>query len=61
MSPVPGLSGNIYRLTVFVPNPADLVATNPALKNFQFPPTVGIILTICSTEQSVRISISIRQ
>ena len=37
IAPVEGLPGNVYRLSVYVPDPATLVKNNPDLKNFQFP------------------------
>ena len=36
--PVDGLPGNVYQLSVFVPDPAVLAQNNPDLKNFRFPP-----------------------
>jgi uncharacterized protein (TIGR03437 family) len=36
--PVSGLPGNLYQLSMFVPDLATLAANNPDLKNFKFPP-----------------------
>ena len=40
IGPVKGLPGNVYQLSVFVPDPATLVNNNPDLKNFKFPAAV---------------------
>jgi uncharacterized protein (TIGR03437 family) len=37
IGPVDGLVGNVYRLSVTIPDPAALARNNPDLKNFQFP------------------------
>lgn len=37
MGPVNGLPGNVYQLSMYVPDLATLVADNPDLKNFHFP------------------------
>ena len=36
MGPADGFPGAVYRLTVYVPNPAALAASNPYLLNFTF-------------------------
>jgi hypothetical protein len=46
IGPVNGLPGNVYQLSVFVPDPAALAISNPDLKNFQFPPQSGIQLVM---------------
>ncbi len=46
IGPAAGLPGNVYQLKVYVPNPADLVKNNPDLKNFKFPPQVGVKLVM---------------
>jgi len=38
IGPVNGLPGNVYQLSVFVPDPAELAKNNSDLKNFKFPP-----------------------
>ncbi|MEP6537269.1 MAG: SBBP repeat-containing protein [Bryobacteraceae bacterium] len=40
--PVNGLPGNVYQLSVFVPDLATLVNNNPDLKNFKFPPQSSV-------------------
>jgi uncharacterized protein (TIGR03437 family) len=42
IGPVAGLPGNVYQLSVFVPDPAALANNNPDLKNFKFPAQSGI-------------------
>jgi hypothetical protein len=46
-------------LTVLVPNPAAMVATNPNLLNFTFPLQVPVVLQIdgASTQNGLAISI----
>uniref|UniRef100_Q01W23 IPT/TIG domain-containing protein n=1 Tax=Solibacter usitatus (strain Ellin6076) TaxID=234267 RepID=Q01W23_SOLUE len=44
VGPVAGLPGNVYQLSVFVPDPAVLANNNPDLKNFKFPAQSGIQL-----------------
>lgn len=46
IGPVNGLPGNVYQLSVYVPDPAALVANNPDLKNFHFPAQVPIQLVM---------------
>ena len=41
--PVSGLPGNVYQLSVYVPNPA---VTRPDLPNFHFPPQVSVRLVM---------------
>src|SRR4029077_5672362 len=38
IGPVNGLPGNVYQLSVLIPDLATLVNNNPDLKNFSFPP-----------------------
>jgi uncharacterized protein (TIGR03437 family) len=60
MGPVQGLPGSVYQITVIVPNPASLVANNPNLLNFKFPPLVGVVMQIdgASSQNGIAISIS---
>ena len=59
MDPVAGFPGAVYQLTVLVPNPAAMVATNPNLLNFTFPLQVPVVLQIdgASTQNGLAISI----
>ena len=45
-APLAGFPGNVYRLSVLIPDPAALAARNPDLANFHFPPEVGVRLVI---------------
>ena len=42
IGPVNGLPGNVYQLSVLVPDLATLVNNNPDLKNFKFPPQSSV-------------------
>jgi uncharacterized protein (TIGR03437 family) len=42
--PVSGLPGDVYQLSVFVPDPSTAANFNPNLLNFKFPPQVGVKL-----------------
>jgi uncharacterized protein (TIGR03437 family) len=42
VGPVDGFPGNVYQLSVFVPDPVVLAQNNPDLKNFRFPPQSSI-------------------
>jgi uncharacterized protein (TIGR03437 family) len=46
VGPANGLPGNVYQLSVFVPDPATLVKNNPDLKNFKFPPQSSVQLVM---------------
>jgi uncharacterized protein (TIGR03437 family) len=46
IGPVDGLPGNVYQLSVLVPDLATLVKNNPDLKNFKFPPQSPIRLVM---------------
>ena len=61
MGPVSGLPGAVYQLTVIVPNPATMAASNPNLSNFTFPPQVGVVLQIHGASSQNGLSISITQ
>jgi uncharacterized protein (TIGR03437 family) len=43
---VDGLPGNVYQLSVYVPDPAEIAKINPDLKNFKFPTQSGIQLAM---------------
>ncbi len=61
MGPVEGFPGSVYQITVYVPNPATLVANNPNLKNFTFPPLVGVVMQIDGVSSQNGIALSISQ
>lgn len=56
MGPETGFPGSVYRITVFVPDPA---LANPDLKNFVFPPLVGIVMQVAGANSQNGLSISI--
>ena len=53
-APVNGLPGNVYQLSVFVPDLATLVTNNPDLKNFKFPAQSSIQLVMTPSSQNLR-------
>ncbi|HXJ41012.1 MAG TPA: hypothetical protein VNH18_17150, partial [Bryobacteraceae bacterium] len=55
MGPMPGFVGDVYQLTVIVPDPSKI---NPDLKNFQFPPQVGVVLAIAGGRSQDGLAIS---
>jgi len=61
MGPVSGFPGSVYQITVYAPNPATLVANNPDLKNFKFPPTVGITMQVNGVSSQIGVALSISQ
>jgi uncharacterized protein (TIGR03437 family) len=46
LGPVAGLPGNVYQISVTVPDPAKLAAQNPNLLNFKMPPQVSVVLVL---------------
>jgi uncharacterized protein (TIGR03437 family) len=61
MGSVAGFPGVVYQLTVLVPNPAAMAATNPNLLNFTFPPQVPLVLQIDGASSQNGLAISIAQ
>jgi uncharacterized protein (TIGR03437 family) len=59
MGPVSGFPGNVYRITVYVPNPAVLFATT--YPEFKFPPLSGVVMQINGVSSQAGIAISIAQ
>ncbi len=59
MGAVDGFPGDVYQLTVTVPDLATLVANNPDLKNFRFPPLAGVILRINGVSSQNGLAISL--
>ncbi|HLK21713.1 MAG TPA: IPT/TIG domain-containing protein, partial [Bryobacteraceae bacterium] len=45
---VSGLPGDVYEISVTIPDPATLVKNNPDLKNFKYPPEVAVTLSVAS-------------
>ncbi len=50
---VEGLPGNVYQLSVLVPDPAVLVQNNPDLKNFRFPAESSIQVRMGPTDSTM--------
>ena len=46
LGPAAGLPGNVYQISVYVPRPADLAASNPSLQGFVMPPMVAVTLKV---------------
>jgi uncharacterized protein (TIGR03437 family) len=61
MGPVDGFPGDVYQLTVYVPDQAQLIAINPDLQNFQYPPQVGVTLKIAGGASQNGLALSIAQ
>ena len=49
VGPVDGLPGNVFQLSVSVPDPVVLAQNNPDLKNFRFPPQSAVWPTTVSS------------
>jgi len=58
---VPGLPGDVYEISVTITDPATLVKQNPDLKNFQYPPEVGVTLSIANSQSQAGIALWIKQ
>jgi len=58
---VDGFPGDVYQLTVYVPTYAQIVAANPDLANFKYPPQVGVVLRIAGGSSQNGLAISISQ
>jgi hypothetical protein len=61
MGPVAGLPGDVCQLTVVVPNPAAMSATNPNLLDFTFSSLTGLVLQINGAARQTGLAISIAQ
>jgi hypothetical protein len=61
LGPVEGLPGQVYQLTIIVPNPASLAAASPNLMNFIFPPLVPVVLQSNGGSSQIGLAISIAQ
>jgi uncharacterized protein (TIGR03437 family) len=53
IGPVEGIPGDVFRLSVYVPDPAVLAQNNPDLKNFNFPAQSGIQLLMGPTSSQL--------
>jgi uncharacterized protein (TIGR03437 family) len=54
-----GFPGEVYQLTVYVPTYEELVAANPDLATFRYPPQVGVVLTVAGRSSQNGLAISI--
>jgi uncharacterized protein (TIGR03437 family) len=61
MGPVDGFPGDVYQLTVYVPDQAQLIAINPDLKSYKYPPQVGVVLKIAGNSSQNGLALSIAQ
>jgi uncharacterized protein (TIGR03437 family) len=57
---IPGLLGDVFLITVYVPHPADLAGYNPNLLNFKMPPTVAVNVQIGGVLTQSGISLSVK-
>jgi uncharacterized protein (TIGR03437 family) len=61
LGPVDGFPGDVYQLTVYVPSYPEIVAVNPDLRTFKYPPQVGVVLRIAGRSSQNGLAISIAQ
>jgi uncharacterized protein (TIGR03437 family) len=61
MGPVAGLPGQVYQLTVRVPDPASMAASNPSLAGFKFRPQEAIVLNAGDRQTQGGLYISLAQ
>ena len=61
LRPFPGLPGDVFEIQVHIPNPADLVSSNPDFKDFVYPPLVGLTMNVNGGSSQTGIAISIAQ
>ena len=58
-APAPGLPGNVYQVSVYVPQPSLMAAQNPNLTGFHLPPQVAVTLEIGGAKSQAGLSISV--
>ena len=56
-----GSGASVYQLTVRIPDPASMAATNPNLQGFTFPPQVGVILSVAGASSQNGLALSMAQ
>jgi uncharacterized protein (TIGR03437 family) len=61
MRGVTGFPGDVYQLTVYLPSYDDIVAINQDLKNYKYPPQVGVILRIAGGQSQDGLALSVAQ
>jgi uncharacterized protein (TIGR03437 family) len=59
VGPMAGLPGDVYRISVYVPNPADFAASNPNLQGFVMPPQVAVTLEINGVKSQASLALSV--
>jgi uncharacterized protein (TIGR03437 family) len=59
LGPMAGLPGNVYRISVYVPHPADWADRNPNLINFVMPPQVAVTLVINGAKSQASLALSV--
>jgi uncharacterized protein (TIGR03437 family) len=59
LGPVPGLPGDVYQISVYVPHPADFAASNPNLRDFVMPPQVAVTLIVNGAASQAGIALSV--
>jgi uncharacterized protein (TIGR03437 family) len=60
MKQEPGQPGNVYEIGVYIPDPASLVAQNPDLKGFKFPPLVSVSMILGGVRSQFGIALSLK-
>ncbi len=59
--PVPGLPGDVYQITIYVPHPADHADSNPNLKDFKMPPQVAVTLEVNGAKSQAGLALAVKQ
>jgi uncharacterized protein (TIGR03437 family) len=59
LGPVAGLPGNVYQISVFVPQPSQYAASNPNLQGFLMPPSVAVTLEINGAKSQAGLALSV--
>jgi uncharacterized protein (TIGR03437 family) len=60
MKQVAGEPGDVYEIGVYVPDPASLIAQNPDLKGFKFPPQVPVTMILGGVGSQFGIALSVK-
>ncbi|HUA62693.1 MAG TPA: SBBP repeat-containing protein [Verrucomicrobiae bacterium] len=59
--PVTGLTGNVYRISVYIPRPSDYANVNPNLQGFVMPPQVAVTLQVNGVYSQAGLALSVTQ
>jgi uncharacterized protein (TIGR03437 family) len=57
---MPGMPGLVYKISVYVPTPAEIQAANPDLKNFTFPPQIPVTFFVGGASSQGGILLSVK-